>query len=393
MKTRQIRANPLLAMALALLALSVAASPARAFLPIIPNTCDPDLLYADSERVIVDTPMGQMTLQLFPSVAPETVANFLGYIQRGDYADTIFHRVVPDFVVQTGGFKSSGAFFDRITVGPQIDNEPCISNVAGTIAMARLGGQVNSATSQWFVNLEDNGGGMPNLDEADEGFTVFGRVLGDGIDVARAIAAVDLTLAETVDPMDPTSPLVLPELPIFYATTPQSVWQFFRAAPIQALPLVDPPSYGCFDSGQAAILLSENPTSVTDWEPNPTHGLPYYLVSDGCQGAGTGGVPAVSCSGPGRRALLIDEQTGAFLPDLNAEFNVAEVVLDCDDIAASETGLDLRLSDVGTQLNQDFVMPTYTVPEPHFGLSAAASLLVLAALRRRRSTAPSTVER
>ena len=89
----------------------------------------------DPERVLVETPLGTLTLQLFPSVAPITVANFLGYIERGDYTDTIVHRAVPDFVIQGGGWAQRGIRFEAIETQAPIANDPCISNVAGTIAM------------------------------------------------------------------------------------------------------------------------------------------------------------------------------------------------------------------------------------------------------------------
>jgi len=363
----------------------VAAAPARA-LPPLTQACQNSgkQLLADPERVRVDTSLGTMTLQLFPSVAPETVANFLGYIDRGDYVDTIFHRIVTDFVVQTGGIRSTGILYDRledIDSQEPVDNEPCISNVAGTIAMAKVDGDPNSATSQWFVNLGDN---SANLDSQNGGFTVFGRVLGDGLDVAIAISELELALDEPLDPMEPEGPLALPDLPPFYAVVPQALWSTFRASPVQSLPIVDPPpAYGCFDSAQAGVVFAEDPQSVTDWEPDAGNDLPYTIVSAGCQGAGTGGMPAFSCSAPGRRVLRIDAETGAFVPDPTAPFFFAEVLMDCEDLAASEESLQTRREAIAAQLDTGFVRVDYTVPEPGPGLLAATSLLVLARLRSR----------
>jgi len=120
---------------------------------------------------------------------PETVANFLAYVDAGLYTNTIFHRSVPGFVVQAGGFRATDPTAENIIEGiPQFDpvvNEPGNTNARGTLAMAKLGGDPNSATNQFFVNLADNAG---NLDFQNGGFTAFGRVLGDGMDLVDAIA-------------------------------------------------------------------------------------------------------------------------------------------------------------------------------------------------------------
>jgi len=120
---------------------------------------------------------------------PETVANFLAYVDAGLYTNTFFHRSVPGFVVQGGGFRTTVPEAENIVeTVPQFDpviNEPGNTNARGTLAMAKLGGDPNSATNQFFVNLADNAG---NLDIQNGGFTAFGRVLGAGMDVVDAIA-------------------------------------------------------------------------------------------------------------------------------------------------------------------------------------------------------------
>jgi len=122
--------------------------------------------------------------------APATVENFLKYVRDGDYVDMFFPRSVPGFVVQGGGFMFDETQGQPVAVqeDPPIANEFNVSNTRGTVAMARLSGQPDSATSQWFVNLEDN----TALDSVDGGFTVFARVLGDGMDVVDAIGALDI---------------------------------------------------------------------------------------------------------------------------------------------------------------------------------------------------------
>ena len=352
-------------------------------IPEIPGACDGRVLMDDPDRVLIGTPLGNITLQLFPSVAPDTVANFLGYRDRGDYDDGIAHRVVSDFVVQMGGFRFRNNSYEAIETQDQILlNEPCLSNVEGTIAMAKIGqgvpDPVNSATSQWFISLSDN---SATLDSQNGGFTVFGLVL-DGLEIAQAIGEFE-TLEAPLDPMDPMSPLALPELPTFYATVKNesNLYTLYRQSPVQNLPIIDSAAYGCFDSSQAGVLLVDDPQDVNDWEPDAARDLPYSIVSMACAGVGGAGPPSVPCSGPGRRVVLMDPETGLFVPDPNAEFFFAEGLLSCDDLAASEASFDARLTDVGAQLDTEFVR--ISVPEPGAGVSGAVGLLALVALARR----------
>lgn len=135
-----------------------------------------------------NTNMGQFCIELFETQTPLTTANFLRYIDINAYTNGIFHRSVPNFVIQGGGFKIVDSA-DEKTLAPvntfaPITNEFKISNTRGTVAMAKLGGNPNSATSQWFVNLADN---SLNLDNQNGGFTVFGRVIFNGMNVFDAI--------------------------------------------------------------------------------------------------------------------------------------------------------------------------------------------------------------
>ena len=144
------------------------------------------LAYGSNPIVLAETNFGTIILELFPDDAPGTVENFLSYVNDGDYDGNFFHRSATladgtPFVIQAGGFTSdsstfvSTAQFDSVPTDAPIQNEPGISNTKGTIAMAKLGGNPDSATSQWFVNLEDN---SSNLDFQNGGFTVFGQALG-----------------------------------------------------------------------------------------------------------------------------------------------------------------------------------------------------------------------
>lgn len=149
---------------------------ARMLLDSAPLPSIGELLNVNNTVVRFETSMGDIDIELFDNAAPVTVNNFLGYIRRGDYDRTFFHRLDDDFVVQGGlaRIAPSGTGFAEIPRHPPIVNEFNQSNLQGTIAMARVGGQVNSATSQFFFNLANN----TFLDTVDQGFTVFGRIVG-----------------------------------------------------------------------------------------------------------------------------------------------------------------------------------------------------------------------
>lgn len=131
----------------------------------------------DSNPIVtVQTNFGSFQIELYPAAAPQTVANFLTYLNDGAYSDTIFHRSVPGFVEQTGGYVSPTATFSggtsqftAITTNAPIPSEYGIPNVLGTVAMA-LDSGTNEATSQWFVNMGNN-------TQSLNGYTVFGQVI------------------------------------------------------------------------------------------------------------------------------------------------------------------------------------------------------------------------
>ena len=143
---------------------------------------DPDV--SDATRLVFNT--GTMDFVYYPAAAPANVANFKGYITRGDLVNTIIHRSLPGFVLQGGGYKAQ-AGTPGITRQPPVVNEPEISNTRGTVAMAKSASNPDSATSEFFVSLADN---ASNLNNQNEGFTVFARVPAAGMIVADAIAAL-----------------------------------------------------------------------------------------------------------------------------------------------------------------------------------------------------------
>ena len=142
----------------------------------------------DAPKVALETDKGKIVLELYPDKAPKTVQNFLSYVDAGHYNNTIFHRVIPNFMIQGGGMNAS--MKENPTKAP-IKNEADngLKNQRGTIAMART--QVpDSATAQFFINTVNN----DFLDFKSKtiqgwGYTVFGQVV-DGMDVVDAIAKV-----------------------------------------------------------------------------------------------------------------------------------------------------------------------------------------------------------
>lgn len=161
--------------------------------------------------------LGTFDVELFDTVTPQTVANFLSYVNAGAYNNTIIHRSEPSFVIQGGGYLTDGSSLAHIPQNAPVSNEFALEraasgpgahiNVRGTIAMATIYGDPNSATNEFFFNLADNSGvgagpGGTNypsgLDFQNGGYTTFGTVTGSGMSVIDAIAGlpiVNLSLA------------------------------------------------------------------------------------------------------------------------------------------------------------------------------------------------------
>ncbi|HET6718612.1 MAG TPA: peptidylprolyl isomerase [Rhodocyclaceae bacterium] len=141
---------------------------------------------AANPTVEVQTSAGKMTVELYADKAPKSVANFLQYVKDGFYKDTIFHRVIPRFMIQGGGFDAKMA---QKPTRPPVENEAKngLRNERGTLAMARTSNP-HSATAQFFINHQDNA--FLNYPGQDGwGYTVFGKVT-QGLDVLDKIAAV-----------------------------------------------------------------------------------------------------------------------------------------------------------------------------------------------------------
>jgi cyclophilin family peptidyl-prolyl cis-trans isomerase len=143
---------------------------------------------AQNPVIVVSTNLGDMKIELYQDKAPKTVKNFLAYVDRKHYDGLIFHRVIPSFMIQGGGYDAS--MMERRT-DPPIVNESSngLSNKRGTLAMARTS-IPDSATSQFFINVVDNGRLDKAMSPDGVGYCVFGKVL-EGMDVADKIRALE----------------------------------------------------------------------------------------------------------------------------------------------------------------------------------------------------------
>lgn len=143
---------------------------------------------AANPKVELATNMGRITLELYPDKAPQTVDNFLRYVKEGFYDGTVFHRIIPNFMIQGGGFTTD--FTQKKTRGP-VKNEAAsgLQNTVGTVAMARTS-DPHSATAQFFINIADNDFlNFTAPTQQGHGYTAFGKVV-KGMDVVEKIARV-----------------------------------------------------------------------------------------------------------------------------------------------------------------------------------------------------------
>ena len=144
---------------------------------------------ADNPVLVIETSLGNITVELYPDRAPKSVENILGYVKDGFYDGTVFHRVIRGFMIQGGGFTAD---LGRKPTRAPVENEASngLKNQRGTVAMARTA-EIQSATAQFFINTADNGA----LDHKgpgarDYGYCVFGKVTA-GMDVVDKIEKVE----------------------------------------------------------------------------------------------------------------------------------------------------------------------------------------------------------
>ncbi len=304
----------------------------------------------------MQTSVGAIVVELWPDVAPCTVNNFLSYMDSGRYDGTFIHRTVANFVVQAGGYEydSGTDTFASILRDPAVVNEPGESNLRATIAMARVGGQIDSATSEFFFNLSDNTG----LDTVDEGFTVFGVVADASMIVVDAIEA----LPRVVGRWELNSALR----------------ETFGELPVLALPSDPPSGFGCFDpfalpevglGGWLRALVNQAGNAL---ELDPLTGAVYFL-SDTCDGSGAIGAPSVACT--------VDRTVAYF----SGGYFLDPTPMTCARIAESEESIAARRNFHQPQVANDLVeIETIQLPEPGSGLMLICGVGFLSIASRRR---------
>ncbi len=332
----------------------------------VPASCPAEAM-SDVIEVEMQTSLGAIRLGLLPGVAPLTVANFLSYIASGDYDNIVFHRTfrVPNLdIIQAGAFAFEDGVLTRREPGPTICNEPCIKNERGTIAMAKQGGDPHSASSQWFINVNDS----PAIDPAGNngGFTVFGRVL-EGIEVVDSIANLAARLpSRTVMSLytdldyDETTP-VIADMPLLSELEE------------------DPQGYGCFDTADVGVdLFLDTLIGPVSFNPDPLTGhFPY--VSLGCVDAKEPDpvvLPGNDCSAEG--ACLIEY-------DVQSQSLGAYVAVTHETVSRSSSGLTQLRADMIAQLDVNSVH--VTVPEPRAHAAGLLTVALIQHLARRRKKA------
>ena len=212
----------------------------------------------DTEKAVrFITTKGMFDVALYASATPLTVTNFLNYVNRGDYSNSLIHRSMPGVIVQGGGFKPAAPNFTAIATDPSPLNEPGVANLRGTIAMAKRDNNPNSATDQWFLNLADN---TANLDNQNGGFTAFGRVCGNGLDVADTIASLP-TASYTV-PVNST-PTRFDDFPVDTAPPAPAALDFAKLLLVTSVTPIEPLSYAVTaNTGSAALTATITGTNL-----------------------------------------------------------------------------------------------------------------------------------
>lgn len=356
----------------------------RSFAALVALICLPVSVSATVVRFDIAfgaQPAGAVYVDLFEAEAPLTVANFLNYVEDGSsnrrYSGTFLHRNVTDFVVQGGGYRYEpelGPFNPdsvfEIDADPPVVNEFDLlrSNIRGTIAMAKVGGDPDSATSQWFFNLSDN---SANLDNQNGGFTVFGRVLANGMDLVDAIGALStvnlggaftsLPVPDQTQPVDETNLVVLSRVVVDPPATVAAdrLEVDFGFIEVNGTPGVE--TVTIQNVGSQDLILGE----LGDGDPLAA---PFGFVAgqDSCSGQTLG--PVATCSlqlesAPVGVGDLLDSfnvpSSDLAQPDLiiavrgvavasSPTLNVQPLVLDFGDIGAGEpVDMDLTITNFG----------------------------------------------
>jgi cyclophilin family peptidyl-prolyl cis-trans isomerase len=334
----------------------------------------------------LETSLGTVCIELFTTDAPLHVANFLYYANNSLLVGTFFHRSVPGFVLQGGGFTVGPLDFEVVPPdNGTVTNEPCTldtpapppavpgtmicsvrGNERGTVALAKTGGDPDSGTTNFFFNLIDN---RANLDNQNGGFTVFGRVLGDDMDVIDAIEALTISSDDDV------------------AWLESLVFPSGLGAPLQQPPFFGT-TYGCWDPSLQATVLDTPSLPGLAAVVDPDIATIPYTVSVGC-GTPTSLATFVETPGPpqcpdvSRIAVDTSGPRSLLFPSGSASF----VELTCEQLNDSLTERALWQGDFFDDFRSQLVeIETVTVPEPGVVLSwlVAGPMLFAMAKRRRR---------
>lgn len=213
---------------------------------------DPDC----SRAVRMTYGLGAVDIILYEDATPATVANFLAYVNgvgQGSYDGAIIHRSVPGFVIQGGGYRPiGGSAFESVTDLAPVANEPGLENVRGRLSMAKLGGDPDSATNEWFVSLGDN---RSNLDFQNGGFSVFGRVAGDGMTVVDAIAALPTSTYNSITVDGLSRAGLLSDCPMNATTAPATMEQD-KLVTIVSAEEVAPLTYAILSNSDSSVATA-----------------------------------------------------------------------------------------------------------------------------------------
>jgi cyclophilin family peptidyl-prolyl cis-trans isomerase len=331
-------------------------------------------LPSGSEIAELETNLGTICVELLRADAPTTVHNFVTYLARGDYDGTVIHRSAPGFVIQGGAFLPTENSLVALPTDPPIPNEPCArepgeticavrGNERGTIAMARIGGQVDSATNQYFINLADN---RNPLDSTDEGFTVFGNVLGPGMDVADDIAALPKVPEDEGWWLAPRLGGAIGNVPV------QQAVPFF------------PTSFGCWDPTDLAVVV--DPTADTTPLPDYVLGTPFFPLSGPCgtripRGSFTEDPGSASCPADDRLTLGVTGLNSLFIRLDPSTNDYLQYEFTCEETTEAILQRGLWRDDYGARLVPQLIVVEaaryQTVPEPGTGAMLFAGIVAL----------------
>jgi cyclophilin family peptidyl-prolyl cis-trans isomerase len=332
--------------------------------------------------VSLTTPLGEICVELFADTAPGHVENFLWYLDHEAIDGSFFHRSVPGFIIQGGGFRAVAQEHQSIPAreGVVVENEPCEldlftndlpavpicstrGNERGTLALAKLGGDPDSGTTNWFINLADN---RANLDNQNSGFTVFGHVLGESMSVVDAIAALEPASLTHLFWRDS-------EIQSAFTGNGEST------LPLLATPALDAGDFGCFEAESLAVVLPYDPQ-----QPTPVSGAcgqrvdpEVYEYTPPGEGCDYGSVLAAAATVLFDSLEHVADSDGV---DIYYEFSCAQT----EELVAQ---LAAWRPDFNTRFDAQLVTieNAVRVPEPCCGPGATlAALTVVSALARRK---------